>query len=250
MLVIPAIDIIDGRCVRLRQGDYADMTTYDYSPAEMVRRMADHGLTRIHAVDLTGARQGYPDAFRTLEAMASVPGVAIEWGGGLKTDQDLTDARNAGASWAVIGSVAARQPLMFNHWLCEYGPEFMILGADVREGKVAVNGWTQEEELTAEELIRRFRPLGLSQVIVTDISRDGMLKGPSFDLYASLQKAQPQVTFTVSGGIASMADIDRIAEMAAEGTLNHPGVIVGRALYEGHISLADLEAANEKYSIL
>lgn len=208
-MLLPAIDIIDGKCVRLTKGDYATQTTYDASPVDMVKRMVDSGFGRIHAVDLSGARQGHPTALNTLEKMAAVNGASIEWGGGLKTDSDLRDLFNAGATWAVIGSVAARQPLLFNHWLCEYGPDTMVLGADLRDGKVAVSGWTADEELTADELINRFRPLGLSQVIVTDISRDGMLQGPNFDLYTTLRATHPDIIFTVSGGISSTADIRR-----------------------------------------
>lgn len=239
-MIIPAIDIIEGKCVRLTKGDYSTRTTYDASPVDMVRRMVDSGMTRIHAVDLTGARQGSPDAFNTLEKMASVNGARIEWGGGLKSDDDLRDLFNAGASWAVIGSVAARQPLMFNHWLCEYGPDIMILGADIREGKVAVSGWTTEEEVTADELINRFRPLGLNQVIVTDIARDGMLEGPNYDLYTTLRDTHPDVIFTVSGGISSIADIERAYDLGL------PRIIVGKALYEGHVTMRELELENER----
>lgn len=237
-MIIPAIDIIDGKCVRLTKGDYATQTTYSASPVDMVKRMVDSGFTRIHAVDLTGARLGHPDALNTLEKMAAVNDANIEWGGGLKTDQDLRDLFNAGGRWAVIGSVAARQPLFFNHWLLEYGPDTMVLGADLRDGKVAVSGWTTEEELTADELIDRFRPLGLNQVIVTDISRDGMLQGPNFDLYTTLSQRHPDVIFTVSGGISSISDIEKCL------ALGLPRIIVGKALYEGHITLPQLEALN------
>ena len=233
--IIPAIDIIDGKCVRLTQGDYSSCTTYGASPVDMVKCFIDSGFTRIHAVDLTGARQGRPSALRVLEKMAAVNGASIEWGGGIKTDTDMRDLLNAGAAWAVIGSVAARQPLLFNHWLSLYGPDTMILGADLRNGNVAVSGWTDEEPLTADELIRRFRPLGLNQVIVTDISRDGMLQGPAFDLYTTLCDTHPDVIFTVSGGIADIADIERCA------TLGLPRVIVGKALYEGRITLPQLQ---------
>lgn len=237
-MIIPAIDIIDGKCVRLTKGDYATQTTYSASPVDMVKRMVDSGFTRIHAVDLTGARQGHPDALNTLEKMAAVNNANIEWGGGLKTDQDLRDLFNAGGRWAVIGSVAARQPLLFNHWLLEYGPDTMVLGADLRDGKVAVSGWTADEELTADELIDRFRPLGLNQVIVTDISRDGMLQGPNFNLYTTLSQRHPDVIFTVSGGISSISDIEKCL------SLGLPRIIVGKALYEGHITLPQLEALN------
>jgi len=237
-MIIPAIDIIDGKCVRLTKGDYSTQATYTASPVDMVKRMADSGFERIHAVDLNGARQGHPSALTTLEKMAAVNGAHIEWGGGLKTDQDLRDLFNAGATWAVIGSVAARQPLLFNHWLCQYGPETMVLGADLRDGRIAVSGWTSEEELTADELIERFSPLGLSQVIVTDISRDGMLQGPNFDLYTTLQDRHPDIILTVSGGISSIADIQRCTDLGLR------RVIVGKALYEGHITLKEMETLN------
>lgn len=233
--IIPAIDIIDGKCVRLTKGDYATRTTYSASPVDMAKRFVDSGFTRIHAVDLTGARLGHPEALNVLEKMAAVNGAHIEWGGGLKSDEDIRDMLNAGGTYAVIGSVAVRQPLLFNHWLLEYGGEMMILGADLRDGHVAVSGWTADEDWTADELIDRFRPLGLSQAIVTDISRDGMLQGPNFDLYTTLMQAHPDVTFTVSGGISSMADIEKLD------SLGLPRVIVGKALYEGHISINDLE---------
>ena len=241
-MLLPAIDIIDGKCVRLTKGDYATQTTYDASPVDMVKRMVDSGFGRIHAVDLSGARQGHPTALNTLEKMAAVNGASIEWGGGLKTDSDLRDLFNAGATWAVIGSVAARQPLLFNHWLCEYGPDTMVLGADLRDGKVAVSGWTADEELTADELINRFRPLGLNQVIVTDISRDGMLQGPYFDLYTTLRATHPDIIFTVSGGISSTADIRRCLELGL------PRVIVGKALYEGHITLGEMQQLQEEFT--
>ena len=234
MKILPAIDIIDGKCVRLTKVDYATQITYDASPVDMVNRMVDSGFYRIHAVDLTGARKGYPTALTTLEKMAAVNGASIEWGGGLKTDQDLRDLFNAGATWAVIGSVAARQPLMFNHWLCQYGPDTMILGADLRDGKVAVSGWTADEELTADQLIRRFRPLGLNQVIVTDISKDGMLQGPNFDLYTTLRDTHPDVIFTVSGGISSIDDLRRCRDLGLQ------RVIVGKALYEGRLTLHEM----------
>lgn len=237
--IIPAIDIIDGKCVRLTKGDYSAQTTYSASPVDMTKRFIDSGFTRIHAVDLTGARLGHPTAFNMLEKMAAVNGAMIEWGGGLKTDEDMRDMRNAGGSYAVIGSVAVRNPLQFNHWLLEYGGEMMILGADLRDGRVAVSGWTADEDWTADELINRFRPLGLSQAIVTDISRDGMLEGPNFELYATLKAAHPDVTFTVSGGISSMADIERLDSMGL------PRVIVGKALYEGRVTLKELADYSE-----
>lgn len=233
--IIPAIDIIDGKCVRLSKGDYNAKTVYDASPVDMVKRFLDYGFTRIHAVDLDGAKAGKPCNLGILEKMAVVPGdPRIEWGGGIKTDMDMRDCDNAGCCYAVIGSVAAKSPELFEKWLGEFGPERMILGADLRDGKVAVSGWLKDTDITIDDIISRFLPLGLSQAIVTDISRDGMLQGPSFELYTGLQKKYPEVIFTVSGGISSCADIEKCVELGLK------RVIVGKALYEGHVSLPEL----------
>lgn len=234
--IIPAIDIIDGKCVRLSQGDYNAKTVYDASPVDMVKRFVDHGFTRIHAVDLDGAKAGRPCNLSVLEKMASASGDArIEWGGGIKTDDDMRDCVNAGCSFAVIGSVAAKQPELFDRWLERYGNGMMVLGADLRDGKVAVSGWLGDTDITIDGIVERFLPLGLTQAIVTDISRDGMLQGPSFDLYTEIQAKYPDVDFTVSGGISSLADVEKCAELGLR------SVIVGKALYEGHVSLKELE---------
>lgn len=233
--IIPAIDLIGGKCVRLSQGDYDRKTTYNASPREMVERFVDAGLKRIHAVDLDGAKASHPCNLNSLEQMASVKDAQIEWGGGIKSDEDLSSSFNAGASFAVIGSVAARNPELFSEWLNNYSPDRMILGADVRNGKIAVTGWLSEEKLTLHEIINRFSKDGLSQAIVTDITKDGMLQGPSFDLYCQLQERFPEVCFTVSGGISSMEDITRLAEKCL------PRVIVGKAIYEGLITLKEIE---------
>lgn len=234
--IIPAIDIIDGKCVRLSQGDYNARTVYNASPVDMVKRFADHGFMRVHAVDLDGAKAGHPCNLKMLEKMAMAADEArIEWGGGIKTDDDLRDCMNAGCSYAVIGSVAARQPELFAKWLEIYGADMMVLGADLRDGKVAVSGWLGDTDITIDGIVERFLPLGLSQAIVTDISRDGMLQGPSFDLYTTIQKKYTDIDFTVSGGISSLADIERCAELQLR------RVIVGKALYEGRVTLDELE---------
>lgn len=233
--IIPAVDIIEGRCVRLSQGDYSSKRVYDALPQEMVRRFVDSGMTRVHAVDLDGAKIGRPESLRTLEAMATIGGAAIEWGGGLKTTEDLHSAIDAGATYLVSGSIAAKNPDLFAGWLESFGNETMILGADAKEGKIAVSGWLDTEDATIDDLFNRFLPYGLSQAIVTDISCDGMLKGPAFDLYARLLNDYPMINVTVSGGISSMDDIRRLAEAGQR------RVIVGKALYEGHITLNDLQ---------
>ncbi len=233
--LIPAIDIIGGRCVRLSQGDYERQTTYDAEPADMVKRFADCGVKRVHVVDLDGAKAAQPENLSTLEKMAGVGGVSIEWGGGLKTEAAVRQVFDAGAAYAIVGSVAAKQPDLFAAWLNAFGAERMVLGADVREGKVSVSGWQEDLNLSIEALIDTFQPHGLRQVICTDISRDGMLQGPSFDLYTQLQAAYADIDFTVSGGISSMDDIRRLD------SLNLRKVIIGKAIYEGRISLKDIE---------
>ncbi len=236
--IIPAIDIIGGHCVRLSQGDYAQCMAYDVLPEEMAARYADCGVTRVHVVDLDGAKAAAPQNLRTLERLAKVGGIEIEWGGGVKSSTALRQVFDAGATYAVVGSVAAKRPDDFAAWLTRFGAVRMVLGADVRGGKVAVAGWKEEVDLTIDDMVTRFLPQGLSQVVCTDISRDGMLEGPAYDLYVRLQTAYPSVDFTVSGGISSMDDIYRLAELGLR------RVIVGKAIYEQRISLKELERWN------
>lgn len=233
--IIPAIDIIEGRCVRLQQGDYERSKVYDASPVDMAKRYADCGVKRIHVVDLDGAKSSAPKNLRTLEQMAVGANVEIEWGGGIKSEDSLRALFDYGATYAIVGSVAAREPMLFAQWLVRFGGERMVLGADVREGRVSVNGWQEDLAVTIEELIDGFLPQGLQQVICTDITRDGMLQGPSDELYVELQGRYPGVDFTVSGGIGSMEDVLRLNEKGLR------KVIIGKAIYENHITLKDIE---------
>lgn len=233
--IIPAIDIIEGRCVRLSQGDYARTKVYDSSPVDMAKRYADCGVKRIHVVDLDGAKSSSPRNLKTLEKMAVGASVEIEWGGGIKSEESLRALFDYGATYAIVGSVAARTPELFAEWLRVFGGQKMVLGADVRDSKVSVNGWQEDLGVTIEQLVDGFLPYGLSQVICTDISKDGMLEGPSFDLYTDLQSRYEGVDFTVSGGISSMADIERLNELRLR------RVIVGKAIYENRITLKDIE---------
>ena len=233
--IIPAIDIIEGRCVRLSQGDYDRRKVYDESPVDMAKRYADCGVKRIHVVDLDGAKSSAPKNLKTLERMVVGSGVEIEWGGGIKSEESLRALFDYGAHYAIIGSVAAQQPMLFAEWLARFGGQRMVLGADVREGKVSVNGWQEDLAVTIEELIDGFLPMDLKQVICTDITKDGMLQGPSDELYVGLQSRYPSVDFTVSGGIGSMADIERLNEKRLR------KVIVGKAIYENRITLKDIE---------
>ena len=233
--IIPAIDIIEGRCVRLSQGDYDRRKVYDESPVDMAKRYADCGVKRIHVVDLDGAKSSAPKNLKTLERMVVGSGVEIEWGGGIKSEESLRALFDYGATYAIVGSVAAQQPMLFAEWLAKFGGQRVVLGADVRNGKVSVNGWQEDLAVTIEELIDGFLPMGLSQVICTDITKDGMLQGPSFELYTELQNRYESVDFTVSGGIGSMADIEQLNE------LNLRKVIIGKAIYENRITLKDIE---------
>lgn len=234
MLIIPAIDLIDGHCVRLTQGDYARETRYADTPAEMVQRYVAHGLHRIHVVDLDGAKASSPRNLDVLQTLSAIPGAEIEWGGGLKQEADVEQVLGHGARYAVVGSTAARRPELFAGWLDRFGPDRLVLGADVRDGRISVNGWLEDLDFTIDTLITRLLPHGLSQVICTDISRDGMLAGPNIPLYVRLRDAFPTVTFTVSGGIGSRDDLDALRREGID------RVIVGKAIYEHRIKLSDL----------
>lgn len=233
--IIPATDIIGGRCVRLSQGDYARSRVYDASPLDMALRFQDAGVHRLHLVDLDGAKASQPINLHVLEEIATHTNLDIEWGGGIKSRTALDDIFAAGAGHAICGSIAVRQPELFSEWLESFGSERIILGADARNGRVAVNGWLEDSTLSIDDIVKQFLPNGLSQVICTDISCDGMLTGPSFDLYANLKKSFPEIVFTVSGGVGSVDDLRRVEE------LELPRVIIGKAIYEGRISLDDIK---------
>ena len=229
--MIPATDLIGGRCVRLTQGDYTSRKTYYRDPLEAALRFEEAGARRLHMVDPDGAKAAEPQNLAVLERIAAKTSLEVQYGGGIKSRAALRSVFDAGARRAVCGSVAVREPELFARWIAEFGPERLILGADVRDGVVAIQGWTERSERTAPELIETFLPAGLRQVVCTDISRDGMLCGPAVALYADLQRRFPQVEITVSGGVSSPDDIARLER---EGLRS---VIVGKALYEGRITL-------------
>ncbi len=232
--IIPAIDLIEGQCVRLTQGDYGQKKTYNSSPVELARKYASSGARRLHLVDLDGAKAGEPRNLKVLEEIAFAVSCELEWGGGIGNTESLEKVLKAGATHAIVGSVAALKPELFESWLKTYDSR-IILGADVRDGLVAVKGWLEQTPLEIGQLLKRFAPIGLQECIVTDISRDGMLTGPANELYVRLQSAFPGISFTVSGGISSMDDI------RALDALKLKKVIVGKALFEGRIQLKDLE---------
>ena len=232
--VIPAIDIIDGRCVRLSQGDYGSTKVYG-EPVDMAKAFADSGASRLHLVDLDGAKASSPANLRTLEKIANLDAMKLEWGGGIKSAEALHSVFDAGADYAIVGSVAALKPELFTAWLKEFGAERIVLGADVKNGKIAVKGWLEEAAMGIDELLKIFAQAGLKQVICTDISKDGMLCGPSFAMYEELAGNFPKMEFTVSGGISCNGDIERVEELGL------PRVIVGKAFYEGRISMEELK---------
>ena len=233
--LIPAIDMIEGKCVRLSQGDYGTQKVYAEDPAEMARRLEDAGIRRLHVVDLDGAKAGHIVNYRTLERIATQTDLCIDFGGGLKSDEDLRIAFESGAQMVTGGSIAVREPERFLAWLKAYGSERIILGADAKERKIAVGGWEESTTLELIPFIQDYVQKGVRKVICTDISKDGMLQGPAVELYQEIQCKVPEVYLVASGGVSSIADIERLAEAGI------PAVIFGKALYEGRISFQELE---------
>jgi phosphoribosylformimino-5-aminoimidazole carboxamide ribotide isomerase len=236
--IIPAIDIIEGKCVRLSQGDYNQKTVYNENPLEVARMFEGAGLRRLHLVDLDGAKAKQIVNHIVLETIASKTSLIIDFGGGLKSDADLKIAFESGASMVTGGSIAVKEPEVFIRWIEEYGPGKIILGADAKEGKIAVSGWQEDSSLEISPFILSFTERGITKVISTDISKDGMLQGPSFDLYRQLLEEFPSLFLIASGGVSVMDDIYKLAEM------NVPGVITGKAIYEGKITLKEIEKYN------
>ncbi len=234
--IIPAIDLIDGKCVRLSQGDYAQKTVYNENPLEVALMFQEAGITRLHLVDLDGAKARHIVNHKVLETIATKTSLVIDFGGGLKSDKDLEIAFNSGAAMVTGGSIAVKERETFLRWLEVFGSERIILGADAKDGKVAVSGWLETTELPVVEFISDYHKNGVKKVISTDISRDGMLSGPSFELYASIMQKLPAVEIIASGGIANMDDILKLDEMGV------PGVITGKAIYENRITLKQIEA--------
>ena len=232
--LIPAIDIIEGKCVRLTQGDYAQKKEYG-DPFEMAQQFEDHGIKRLHLVDLDGAREQRVVNHRILEQIASRTSLVIDAGGGLRSNEDLRIVFESGASMITGGSVAVKDRELFLGWLELYGPERIILGADFRAGKVAVSGWQEATALDLKEFIADYRAEGIKQVICTDIDKDGMLDGPSLETYKALKAEDSELHLVASGGISKMEDIELLDEAEID------GVIVGKAIYEGKIPLLTLE---------
>jgi len=233
--IIPAIDLIDGKCVRLSQGDYSQKTIYNENPLEVAKMFEAAGIRRLHLVDLDGAKAKHIVNHKILEQISTQTNLIIDFGGGLKSDEDLEIAFNSGASMVTGGSIAVKERETFLKWLQKYGSEKIILGADAKDGMIAVSGWQEATELPVIGFISGYFSAGIRKVISTDISRDGMLSGPAFELYSEILKTLPDIEIIASGGIATMDDILRLNEMGV------PGVIVGKAIYENRITLEEIE---------
>ena len=234
--LIPAIDLIDGKCVRLSQGKYESKKIYNNDPLEVAKAFEDHGINRLHVVDLDGAASHHIVNYRTLERLATGTELFIDFGGGIKTDDDLRVAFECGATMVTGGSIAVKESETFCRWLCEYGGDRIILGADVSEGHIATGGWKEKSSCQLFPFLDNYVDReGVSQVICTDIGRDGMLQGPAIELYKMILSRYSSLKLIASGGVGSIDDLYALERVGV------PAVIVGKALYEGRIMLSDLE---------
>ncbi len=240
MKIIPAIDLIDGKCVRLSQGDYDTKKVYNENPLDVALEFEDLGITRLHMVDLDGAKAGQVINLKVLETIASKTSLKIDFGGGIKSDQSITDVFNAGAIMASIGSVAVKNPELFESWLLAYGGDKIYLGADVKDEKIFVSGWLEGTDQNIFDFLKHWQSKGLKHYFCTDIAKDGLLQGPSVELYQKLIQEFPKLNLTASGGIASAEDLDKLAEIGCD------GAITGKAIYEKRISLEELKIKNEE----
>lgn len=239
MRIIPAIDIIEGKCVRLTKGDYNTKKVYNENPLEVAKQFEDAGIKNLHVVDLDGAKASHIVNYKVLEQIASKTNLNIDFGGGLKSDKDLEIAFNSGANQVTGGSIAVKNSTVFESWITKFGAEKIILGADFYPdssgGKIATNGWQEESSLDLIPFISDYQNKGIQYVICTDISKDGMLQGPSFETYSSILSEINEIKLIASGGISSFEELPKLAD------LNCEGVIIGKAIYENKISLKQLE---------
>ena len=234
--LIPAIDIIDGQCVRLTKGDYDQKTVYRDSPAEVAKEFEQIGFKRLHVVDLDGAKSKHIVNDQVLQAITTETNLTVDFGGGIKTDEDIEKAFAAGASMVTVGSIAVTNPELFIGWLEKYGPERMILGADVRHGKISINGWKEDSAEDLLPFLKKYIDAGVQTVLCTEISKDGTLSGPAIDLYKKMMAEYPQLHLIASGGVSSIDDIKALLPYEKSGI---EGVIVGKSIYTGTLNLAE-----------
>lgn len=234
MQIIPAIDIIDGKCVRLTQGDYEQKKIYNEHPLEVAKAFEAAGLQRLHLVDLDGAKAGTVKNWKVLEAIAGKTSLVIDFGGGIKKENDVKIVFEAGARYATIGSLAVKDETTFVQWLSFFGADKFLLGADVKDERIAVGGWLETTGIWVYDFIRKYIDHGVKQIFCTDVSKDGKLEGPATDLYKNIISEFPSLHFIASGGVSSMKDLEALQAIGCR------GAIVGKAIYEGHISLKNL----------
>lgn len=240
MELIPAIDLIDAKCVRLSQGDYAQTKVYNENPLEVAKAFEDVGIRRLHLVDLDGAKAHHIVNYRVLENIATHTSLEIDFGGGLKSDEDLRIAFECGAKMVTGGSIAVKSPELFEKWLQKYGGERIILGSDVKDERIAINGWQDKTNIDIWSFLADYQAKGVRKTICTDIAFDGMLAGPSIALYRKMIERFPDLYLIASGGVSGMEDIHCLQEAGL------PAVIFGKAIYEGRISLQELSIFNSK----
>lgn len=232
--LIPAIDIIDGKCVRLSQGNYSSSKVYNENPIEVAKEFEAHGIHRLHLVDLDGAASHHIVNYRVLDKIAGQTSLSIDFGGGIKSDEDMVIAFENGAQMVTLGSIAVTNPNLFCKWFSQYGSDKIILGADVKDNKIAIHGWKEESPQELIPFLDTYTRQGVDKVLCTDISRDGMLEGPSVSLYKDIMAQYPNLHLIASGGVSCLNDIFELQEAGI------PAVVIGKALYEGRISLKEL----------
>lgn len=235
MEIIPAIDIIDGKCVRLTHGDYSQKKIYNEHPLEVAKEFEDAGINRLHLVDLDGAKAGAVKNWKVLEAITGKTSLVIDFGGGIKSEKDVQIVFDSGAALATVGSIAVKDEKTFSDWLVKFGAEKFLLGADVKKEKITVSGWTEETEIWIYDFLQKYIDKGMKQIFCTDVSKDGALEGPSTELYKSIVEKFPGLHFIASGGVSSIDDVYQLQELGCK------GVIIGKAIYEGRIQLSELK---------
>lgn len=244
MIIIPAIDVIDGKCVRLTKGDYAQQKVYNDNPVEVAKQFEDAGIERLHVVDLDGAKAGKIINLPVLEKIAAATQLKIDFGGGVKKIDDVENIFNAGAAMVTIGSLAVKQPQLLEEWLMEFGAEKFFIGADVLDEKIKISGWLEDTGVNIFEFIGKMISLGAVNIFCTDISKDGVLQGPSIDLYKRIMAEHPEIQLVASGGVSNIEDVKQLKEIGCS------GAIIGKAIYEGRVPLNPLKGTLEEYNYL
>lgn len=238
MEIIPAIDVIEGKCVRLTHGDYSQKKIYNEHPLEVAKEFEDAGLKRLHLVDLDGAKAGLVKNWKVLETIAGKTSLVIDFGGGIKAEKDVQIVFDSGAALATIGSMAVKEKETFTQWIQKFGADKFFLGADVKAEKITISGWTEQTGIWVYDFIEEYTGKGINQIFCTDVAKDGALQGPAIDLYKSIVEKFPALHFVASGGAASIDDVCKLAEIGCK------GVIIGKAIYEGRIQIGDLKKLN------